>query len=100
MFGAIHEYVVCHQLAVVFVGSHHIGGDALTSGFSGESSDHVVGFVSCHFQNRDAVGVDDILYNRYGEADGFRSFFTLGFVLFESFVAEGRSGGVEGYSYM
>ena len=72
----------------------------LIGGFAGERADHVVGFVSCHFQNRDAVGVDDILYNRYGEADSFRSFFTLGFVLLESFVAEGRAGGVEGYSYM
>ena len=100
MFGAVHEYIVCHQLTVVLVRGHHISSDALAPGFCGEGPDHVIGLVACHFQNRDAVSVYDLLYNRYGEADGFRCFFALGFILFESFVTESRAGGVEGYSYM
>ena len=62
--------VVRYQLAVVLVGSHHIGGDALSSGFGGKRAYHVVCLINHYLEDGDAVGVDDILYNRYGEADG------------------------------
>ena len=87
-------------MAVVLVGSHHIGGDALPSGFGGERAYHVVGFVAGYFEDGDAVGADDVLYNRYGKTDGFGRFFTLCLVLLVGFVAEGGTRRVEGYSYV
>ena len=66
MFGAIHKYFVTYQLPVIFVGSHHIGSDTLATGFGSERTYHIIGFVACHFQNGDAVGAYNILYNRYG----------------------------------
>ena len=88
MFGTIHEYIVRYQLPIVFIGSHHIGDDTLSSGFCGKCTYHIVGFVTGDFQNRNTVGADDIFYNRYGETDGFGSFFPLRFILFISLVAE------------
>ena len=100
VFGTIHEYILTHQLAIVLVGSHHVSGDASFAGFGGQSSDDIVRFVARHFQNRDAVGTDDILYNRYGKSDDFGCFFALGLVLFVGFVTEGRAGRVESYTDM
>ena len=100
MFRAIHKYFVTYQLPVIFVGSHHIGSDTLATGFGSECTYHIIGFVACHFQNGDAVGAYNILYNRYGKTNCFWSFFALCFILFKSLAAEGRTCGVEGYSYM
>lgn len=100
MFGAVHEYILRYQLAVVFVGRHHVSDNTLSAGFGGKRAYYVVGFITGHFQDRNAVGADNILYNRYGKTNCFRSFFALCFILFKSLVAEGGTCGVEGYSYM
>ena len=63
----IKDIIRAYQLSVIFVGSHHIGGDTLAAGFGGKRTYHVVGFVACNFQNRDAVSTNNILYNRYGQ---------------------------------
>ena len=98
VLGAVHAHPFRHELSVVFVRCHHIGVDALPSGFGGQGSDHVVGLIAAHFQDRDAVGPDDVLYNRYGKADGFRGFLALRFVLSVGFVAECRPGRVESHA--
>ena len=98
VLGAVHEDVFADQLSVVFVGRHHVGGDALSSGFGGQCAYYVIGFVARHLQNGDAVGTDDVFYNRYGEADGFGRFFALRLVLFVGLVSEGGTCGVEGDS--
>ena len=98
VLGAVHEDVLAHQLAVVLVGRHHVGGDALPSGFGGQCAYHVVGLVARHLEDGDAVGTDDVLYNRYGEADGFGRLLALGLVLFVGLVAEGGPGRVEGHA--
>lgn len=100
MLGAVHEDAVRYQLPVVLVGSHHIGGDALPSGFGGERAYHVVGFVAGYFEDGNAVGADDVLYNRYGKADGLGCLLALCLVLLVGLVAEGGARRVEGYSYV
>ena len=62
-------------------------------------------FVSRYFQDGNAVCTYNILYNRYGKADSFRSFLTLCLILFVGLMAEGRSGGIEfrclvGFSFL
>ena len=91
VLGAVHEDAVRYQLPVVLVGSHHIGGDALPSGFGGERAYHVVGFVAGYFEDGNAVGADDVLYNRYGKADGLGCLLALCLVLLVGLVAEGRA---------
>ena len=44
--GAVHEYILADQLSVVFVGSHHISGNAAFPGFRGQCSDDIVGFIT------------------------------------------------------
>ena len=100
VFGAVHEYILRYQLAVVFVGRHHVSDNTLSAGFGGKRAYYVVGFITGHFQDRNAVGADNILYNRYGKTDSLGSLFPLRFVLFVSLVAECRSRRVESYSYM
>ena len=41
VLGAVHKDAVRYQLAVVLVGRHHVGGDALPSGFGGKGAYHV-----------------------------------------------------------
>ena len=100
VLGTVHENIVRYQLPVVLVGSHHIGGDALPSGFGGERAYHVVGFVAGYFEDGNAVGADDVLYNRYGKADGLGCLLALCLVLLVGLVAEGGARRVEGYSYV
>ena len=82
-------------MAIVLIGSHHVSGDALLPCLSGKRADDVVSFVSRYFQDGNAVCTYNILYNRYGKADSFRSFLTLCLILFVGLMAEGRSGGIE-----
>ena len=98
IFRTIHKDILTHQLTVVFVWSHHVCGDASFACFSSQSSDDIVGFVAWHFQNRDAISANDILYNRYGKTDDFGCFFALGLVLFVGFVTEGWARRVKGYT--
>ena len=100
VLGAVHEDAVRYQLPVVLVGSHHIGGDALSSGFGGKRAYHVVCLITGYLEDGDAVGTDDILYNRNGEADGLGRLLALCLVLFVGLVAEGGARRVEGYSYV
>ena len=95
VLGSVHKYVFGYQLAVVFIRGHHVGGDALLPRLRGKRADNIVGFIARYFQDRDAVCADDILYNRYGEPYGFRSFLPLCLILFICFMAEGGSGRVE-----
>ena len=96
VFGTVHEYTVGNQLAIVFVRCHHIGRYLFLSGQGSQCTDDIVCFVTRYFQNRNIVGADDVLDDRYRQPDDFRCLFPLGFVLFVGLVAEGRSGGVEG----
>ena len=100
MFGAVHEYIVRYQLAVIFVRSHHIGSDALFARFGGKGADHIIGLIAGNFQDGDAVSADDILYDRYGQTDGFWCLFPLCFILFVGFVTEGRARRIKGHSDM
>ena len=81
VFRPVHKDIVRDQLAIVFIGCHHIGSDALSSGFGGKGAYNVIGFVSTHFEDRDAVGSDDVFNDRHREADDFGSLFALGFVV-------------------
>ena len=100
VFGPVHKDVVRDQLAIIFIGRHHIGGNAPPSGFGGKGTYNVIGFVSTHFEDRDAVGTDDVFNDRHREADDFGSLFALGFVLLVSLVAERGTRRVEGDSDM
>ena len=101
IFRAEHADVFAHELAVVFVGSHHKSLQSI-DGFSlfCESAYHVVSFESANFEDRDIVSLKDALDVRHCGAYSFRSLFALSFVRLERFVAERRSGRVESHAYM
>ena len=92
--------MVCHQLTVIFVGCHHIGGYPLFTGFGSQCADHIVCLISRNFKDGDAVSTDDVFYDRYGQTNSLWSFFALGFILFISFVTEGGTWWIECYSNM
>ena len=100
MSGSVHEDVSAHQLAVILVGSHHVGGYSLSSGFGGQGSYDIVGLKSRHLEQRDAVGLYDVFYDGHGQAYGFRRLLALGFVLYVGFVTESGAGGVERHADM
>ena len=100
MSGPIHKDVFAHQLPIVFVGSHHIGGDSASSRFGGERAYHIVRLVSRHFEDRNAIGTDNLFDERYRQTDIFGRFLTLSFVLLESLMAKRWAGRVERHSYM
>ena len=87
--------MIRYQLTIVLVRSHHISSDTLIAGFCCQSSDYIVRFISRYLQDGDSVSLDNIFYNRYRKTDCFRSFFSLSFVLFKSFVAECGSRWIE-----
>ena len=75
--GAVHKYMFGYQLAVVFVGCHHINFESLFLGLLRYGADHIVCLKAGDFQYRDIVCFYNILYNRNGLPDHFRGFFPL-----------------------
>ena len=100
MFGAVHEYIFRYQLSIVFIRCHHISCDALATCLSSKRTDDIIRFIARYFQDRDAVGTNNIFYNRYGETDCFRGFFPLCFILFVGLMSEGRTCRVERHTNM
>ena len=98
MFGTVHEDTVRYQLSVVFVGRHHVGGDTAPASFGGKGTYHVVGFVTRHLEDGDAIGTYDVLDDGHREADDLGRLFALCLVLLVGLVAESRSGGVESHA--
>ena len=98
VLGAVHAHGAAHELAVVLVGRHHVGVYAPAACFGGQGANDVVGLIARHLEDGDAVGADDVFYNRYGEADGLRRLLALCLVLLVGLVAEGGPGRVEGHA--
>ena len=87
--------VVAHQLAVILVGRHHI--DVVT-GFDTllrKGSDHVVGFVTRHFENRNAHRVEHPFHVGYRKQDVLGGFGTVGLVFRKDVAAEAAALGIE-----
>ena len=95
VFGAIHIYMVGHQLTVVLIGCHHIDLEALCGGLPGDGPDHVVRLEAGHFQDGDTISVDNVANHGDGEADYLGRLLALCLVLLERLMAERRSLGVE-----
>ena len=95
VLGPVHADAAAHQLAVVLVGGHHVGGYAAPSGLRGQGAYDVVGLVAGHLEDGDAVGPDDVLDDGHGESDGLGRLFALGLVFGVGLVPEGGSRGVE-----
>ncbi len=66
-----------NQLAVVFVGRHHINLEALFLGFLGNRADNIVGLKARYFQDRDLVGFNDFFDDWDRLADIFRRLLPL-----------------------
>ena len=60
---------------------------------------HVVGFISGHLDEGDAIGFDNALNLRHRPTDVFGGGFALRLVGRKHFVPESRSGGVEAHGY-
>ena len=87
--------VVAHQLAVILVGRHHI--DVVT-GFDTllrKGSDHVVGLVTRHFENRNAHRVEHPFHVGYRKQDVLGGFGTVGLVFRKDVAAEAAALGIE-----
>ena len=59
--GAVHIHAVGNELAIVFVGRHHVGGEAVGLGAARQSADNIVGLISGHFYYRDTEGLENSL---------------------------------------
>ena len=68
----------------------------MPSGFSGQRTYNIIGFVTGIFQDRDMVCADNIFYDGNRKPDSLRRLFPLRFVMLINFVAEGRSGRIKG----
>ena len=98
--GLVLEDRVGDELAEILVGSHHICGEPLLFGATGEGADHIVSLIALDFHHRYAVSSDDILDIGDSLPDVFGSLIALGFILLELPLAEGRTGRVEADSQM
>ena len=65
--GLILKHRRTHQLSEVFVGSHHVGGEALPFGALGKRADHVVSLEILDFDHRDAVCLYNLLDDGHGK---------------------------------
>ena len=59
-----HQHTIIHQLQHVLAAGYNINSALLRSGFSGQCADHVVGFISGNFENRNAIGLERAPYIR------------------------------------
>ena len=91
----INKNVWGDKLAVIFVGSHHVGIESGFFGFFGECSYYIIGFVSCDFYNGYIIGSNDLFDNGYRLADYFGRFFPLRFIFLIGFMSESRTGRIE-----
>lgn len=85
------------QLAVVFVGGHHVGVEAGLFGLLGQRAYYVVGLVARHLDDGYAVGAYDFLDDGHRLAYDFGRLFALGLVLLVGLVPEGGAGRVEAH---
>ncbi len=90
-----HLHVSSHELSIVLVWCEHICVESHLSGFLGESSYHVISLIASHFEHRNVHSSENVLNDRHGSPDVFRSLFALSLILFVSLVAERRSVWVE-----
>ena len=72
---AVHKHAVGHQLAVVFVGGHHIGGEAPVECAARQRADYVVGLVALDLDHGYAVG------REYGLDIGERQCYVFGLLV-------------------
>ena len=84
-----------YELGIVLVGGNHLHVYTLFGSHECQSADDIVGLKPRHFDNGDAIGLDDILDVRYRPFDVFRGCFALCLVFRIGFVAKGSAGRVE-----
>ena len=85
---AVHKHAVGDELPVVLVRSHHIGDEAFGLGHTRERAYHIVGLVALDFYHRYAVGLQYLLYVRYGDSYVFRLLVATGLILRVLLVTE------------
>ena len=83
--------MICNQLPIIFIGSHHIDFKSIRSSLFSHCSDYIVGFIIRDFQNWNMISLNDLFNDRNRLTDDFRSFFPLCFVLFKCFMTESRT---------
>ena len=94
---AVLQHARRHELAIVFVGRHHIGEIAAGLGHTAESAYDVVGLKARHLNHGDAVGPQNFFYIRNRRRDILGLLLALGFILGIGFMAEGVALGVEAH---
>ena len=78
--GTVDFDLVARELAVVLVGSDHVGLKPLLFGLQGECADDIVGFISLHLKDGNVESADDILDDGDGLGDTLRLLLALRFV--------------------
>ena len=94
-----HENIVTNQLCIILIRREHISFYAFFTRLQGNGSDDIICLETIYLQDRDMVSLQDVFDDWYREFDVFRCLFTLCFVCWKSFMAEGLAM-VESYRYM
>ena len=84
-----------NELGIVLVRCNHFHFHTLFGGHDCQGADDVVGLKPRHFDNGNAVGLDDILDIWYRPLDVFRGRFALCLVFGIGLMSEGSAGRVE-----
>jgi len=91
----VRSHTLSDQLHHIFVVGNHEHIQILLRGLQRHGADHVVRFVSLHFQNRQPHGLAQSPHKRQLHTHFIRHRLPLRFVFFKKFVAKRRSGRIE-----
>ena len=94
--GLTHHNAWFHQLCIVLIGRNHLHKNSRFHRLFCHGANHVVGLEAGRLEQRNAIGPNDVLDERYGKANVLGCGFALRLVFGIGFVAKGGAGGVEG----
>ncbi len=96
----IHPHAGTQKLTIIFVGRHHKNADFIGRKPPCQGADDVVGLEAGNLDDRDAIGLQNLLDVGHRKADSLGGFFALSLVGRVGLMAESSAFGVEGNAYV
>ena len=96
--GLVHPHVRPHELPIILVGRHHENADFIGRKPPCQGTNYVVCLEFGNLNDRDVVGLENFLDDRYCEADALGRFFALCLVFRVDLVSKRTSFRVESHS--